>query len=256
MSKLHFLTFSNSDYMKMDSIKAQANEMEMFDFIYLYNEFDIKQYIEKHDIFIKNNKKGFGLWIWKPKIIDDILNKMNDNDILVYADTGIYVNKNGKERFKKYLELLKHKDMVTFSTSNKYKAQHYVKNDAVMSYYPQFSKEMSNYCYAGIILFKKTSNTIKFVKEWQELCENYHFLDNSPSIKYREHEEFMGNDNDNGLFNLCLSKFKIHHPIYPDEINLYNKRGVQVEHLNIDKTKINWNLLNKIPFQCRRIKPN
>ena len=152
--------------------------------------------------------------------------------------------------------MLKHKDMVTFSTSNKYKAQHYVKNDAVMSYYPQFSKEMSNYCYAGIILFKKTSNTIKFVKEWQELCENYHFLDNSPSIKYREHEEFMGNDNDNGLFNLCLSKFKIHHPIYPDEINLYNKRGVQVEHLNIDKTKINWNLLNKIPFQCRRIKPN
>ena len=74
--------------------------------------------------------------------------------------------------------------------------------------------------------------------------------------KYREHEEFMGNDNDNGLFNLCLFKFKIHHPIYPDEINLYNKRGVQVEHLNIDKTKINWNLLNKIPFQCRRIKPN
>ena len=36
----------------------------------------------------------------------------------------------------KNILILKHKDMVTFSTSHKYKAQHYVKNDAVMSYYP------------------------------------------------------------------------------------------------------------------------
>ena len=34
--------------------------------------------------------------------------------------------------------------------------------------------------------------------------------------------------------------------IFPDEINLYNDKGIQVEHLNIDKRRINWNILNKI----------
>ena len=38
--------------------------MEMFDEIYLYNEFDIQQYVEKHADFIKKIKKdlvyGYG----------------------------------------------------------------------------------------------------------------------------------------------------------------------------------------------------
>ena len=41
----------------------------------------------------------------KPKIILDTILKLPENDILVYADAGVYINKNGK-RFNEYISYL------------------------------------------------------------------------------------------------------------------------------------------------------
>ena len=37
---------------------------------------------------IINIKRGGGLWSWKPDVVYTTLNKMNENDILVYCDSG------------------------------------------------------------------------------------------------------------------------------------------------------------------------
>lgn len=97
--------------------------------------------------------------------------------------------------------------------------------------------------------------TINFIKDWLELCENYKFLDKSPSTKYKDKEYYRGNDCDNGLFNLCLSKYKIHFTITPDEINLYTSDGKQIAHTNINQKEADWSILNNIPFQIRRMTP-
>ena len=85
---LYFLTFANSNYMNTDRIANQAKEFELFNHIIQLNENDIKEYIDKHKNFIVDNPPGYGKWIWKPKIIYDTLLKINENDILFYADSG------------------------------------------------------------------------------------------------------------------------------------------------------------------------
>ena len=59
------------------------------------NETDIPEFIKKHSDFIKQNKMGYGRYIWKPKIILDTLLKTNENDIILYCDAGCYLNNKG-----------------------------------------------------------------------------------------------------------------------------------------------------------------
>jgi hypothetical protein len=256
--KLYFVTFANTDFMNLDRIINQAKDFNMFDYCLGLTEKDIPEFIEKHKEFIDCYNHGYGLWIWKPKIILDTLNKMNENDILLYCDAGMWLNSNGKSRFKEYMTLLNNKSIITFSSSYKYIAQYFVKNDAIMSYYPEFNNEYNISQYAGIMIIKKNAESIQLINDWLHLCENYYFLDKFPSIQYPELSHFRGNDCDNGLFNLCLSKHKtIYTTIYPDETNLYTSDGIQIVHA-IDKNnyhEIDWSQLDKMPFQCRRITP-
>jgi hypothetical protein len=252
--ELYFIAFANKSYMTTDRIANQAKEMNVFDKILQLTEDDISEYVEKHSNFIKSNPYGYGLFIWKPKVIYDTLLKMNNEDILVYCDAGTYVNKKGKDRFEFYIEQLNKHDMVVFSTSDNYKAQRYVKNDAIMAYYPEFNKEWTTACYAGLMIIKKTQKSLELIKDWLELCENYHFLDKSNIGKHKNLPHYIGNDCDNGLFNLCLAKYKIHFVVTPDEVNIY-AGGTQIAHTGKNQKEVDWSSLDHIPFQIRRMTP-
>ena len=251
--KFIFATFTNSSFMNSDRIAKQAKTFNIFDEIIQYTELDIPEFINKHQSFINSHPEGYGYYIWKPKIILDTLMKMEDDSILLYCDAGMYLNINGINRLHEYLENLKHTDIVTFSTNN-YKTKCYVKMDAIMNYYPEFITECveTNCVYAGVMIIKKCNKTINLINDWLMLCENYNFLDSSRSMYNNEPVHFIGNDKDNGLFNLCLEKHKISYKVFPDETNIYVNEK-QIHHIYIDVNTIDWSSLNDKPFQYRRL---
>ena len=250
-ARVHFITFANTGYMPPDRLVTEANRFG-FDTIRAMNEHDIPEFVEKHKEFIDSNSHGYGLWIWKPKIILDTLKSIAPCDILIYCDAGMHLNVKGLTRYYQYLQRLNTPavDMITFSTNDKYWAQQYCKADVAHHYYPEFLDRTDHYCYAGVMMLKNTSNTIRVISEWLELCENYHFIDGTSSQLYAERPDFAGQDCDNGLFNICLIKNGINAYIYPDETNIYDKYGNQAHMVSND-----WSSLDKFPFQCRRIRP-
>jgi len=258
-SKYYFLTFSNTSYMNSYRIAEQASNFNIFDKIFQLNENDIQEFIEKHKNFINNNPYGFGLFIWKPKVIYDTLLKLNDNDILIYCDAGIYLNINGKDRLNEYLlKLTDTKSILTFCTNENYLAKYYVKMDAIMNYFQEFNNKSDIACYAGLMIIKKNNLSLTLIKEWLDLCENYNFINKGCSNEYNEADYYQGNDCDNGLFNLCLSKHEdIVTKIFPDETNLYRDK-IQIAHcpdIMINSNSIDWSSLDRFPFQIRRMTP-
>jgi len=259
MSKKHFVTFCNKKYMSPNRIIEQAKSFNIFDEIKSLNEFDIKDYYKKHIRFIASNPIGFGLWIWKPKVIYDTLSQIDENDIMVYCDAGFHLNINGLERLKEYfIELQDDKCILTFGTSEIYHAREYVKMDAIMNYYPEMKDKLDISCYAGLMIIKKNVKSMQVIKEWVELCENYNYIDRNRSIYHNEAPFFQGNDCDNGLFNMCIAKHKkIVKKILPDETNLYIEKR-QIQHCPDYANKINnldWTSLDNYPFHCRRMTP-
>ena len=95
MAKINFLTFTNTNFMNSNRIAEQAKSFNIFHEIIQLNETHIPDFIDKHKEFIDTYSHGYGYFIWKPKIILDTLLKMNDDDILIYCDAGIYLNVNG-----------------------------------------------------------------------------------------------------------------------------------------------------------------
>jgi hypothetical protein len=245
--------------MNTDRIANQAREFNVFHRIIQANETFIKDYIQKHKNHINTNRYGYGFMIWKPKIIYETLHRMNENDILVWCDAGMYLNLNGKDRLNEYFLKLTNdndKSVLAFSTSDCYLSKQYVKMDAVMHYYPEFRNKMDVACYSGVMMIKKNVSSMTLINDWLDLCENYHFLDQSASLKYKEAKYFCGNDYDNGLFCLCLSKHEnIVAKIGHEETNVF-KNGIQLIHCpNINPKSIDWSSLDKFPLQCRRMTP-
>ncbi len=165
---------------------------------------------------------------------------MKDGEILFYCDAGFHLN-SGEEamkRFHDYISYLDNNEVVCFM--NHKSIGEFVKEDAIQFYYPDVNRKEKN-CYAGIMFIKKTENTLKMFWEWKNLCEQYCFIDTFPSRYFTE--ESVGNDCDNGLFNLVLQKHKdICKFIEPDEV--------------FPLTLGDWSSLMKFPFHAKRDRPN
>ena len=250
MPKQVFITFSNTTYMRPDRILKEAHAFGVFNQIVHYTEYSIPDFFNKHKLFMEQTP-GYGFWIWKPKIIMDMLSKIDYGDILVYADAGCHINKKGISRYYEYIDILKQdkNHMIVFDTSTNYRAENYVKRDAAMIYHPDFYNKSHQYSYASPIIIKKTDITIKLIYDWLSLCENYDFIDKSWSRWFPEINTYQGNDCDNGLFNLCLTKYNIACHIGAHETNIYHEDGSQ------NYTTYDWSSLDTYPLQNRRIVP-
>ena len=249
--RLEFATFANTAYMTTTRIIEEAKSFGVFDRIRAMTEHDIPSYIQSHQSFIDENPRGYGLYIWKPKVILDTLEQLADGDILVYCDAGLKLNVKGLPRFREYVERLQQPDihLLVFSANDLYVPQRYVKQDAVMYYFPEFNdtQRFCRYYYGGLMMLKKTEKTMMLIRDFLRLCETEWLLENSTTDTYPEVPKYQGNDGDSALFNLCLAKHAIHCDVYPDETNVYDSKGIQ------DYFTTDWSSLDAFPFQCRRL---
>jgi hypothetical protein len=247
--KLIFATFANTSYMSTSRIEEQAREFGVFDEIRGCTERTLpEEFFDTHKEFIKSNPIGYGRWIWKPKLVQTLLASMQDNDILVYCDAGMYLNRRGLPRFAEYVQhLTSGASIVAFSLNDNYLARHYACPDAVASYFPAFYDTPHRYCYAGVFLMKKTPDSLSLVNDWLAFCETYPYLLGESTAT---HPDYRGGDSDNGLFNICLAKYDSSVArVYPDETSVYFPNGDQFYNCP------DWSSLKDFPFQCRRIRP-
>lgn len=85
-----------------------ALNLNIFDEVIGYSENDISSELQRSSII--NEKRGGGLWSWKPDVILTTLNKMQDGDYLVYCDAGCTLY-NSKE-WNHYWKILENHDII------------------------------------------------------------------------------------------------------------------------------------------------
>ena len=100
-------------------LAKKAKAANWFEHVHVFNldliyELDPNWY-EKHKNFMLENPRGFGYWLWKPKIIQLMLDRIPEDDILVYQDAGNELNTQGEKRFKQYTELAFDYGLVAFN---------------------------------------------------------------------------------------------------------------------------------------------
>jgi hypothetical protein len=105
---LSFISYGNEKFAQSrERIRKEAEQMGCFNGqIKVYTPEDLSEEFKKAVGDILNETRGGGYWTWKPYIIMDMLTKLKDNDILVYADSGCTLHPEGIPRLKEYAEMI------------------------------------------------------------------------------------------------------------------------------------------------------
>ena len=102
---MNYLISFGDDYFnyKKQILKKQAESTGWFDGVIIHSPETLEEFFNQHKDFVTNSR-GYGYWIWKPYIINKMLTQINDNDILVYIDSGCHINitSESKNRFNEY----------------------------------------------------------------------------------------------------------------------------------------------------------
>jgi hypothetical protein len=210
--KKYLLTFCDSRLKRtLDRITNEAIQMNVFDKIFAYDETKLDEFfLNQHGQFIKNNKRGYGYWLWKSYlIIKTLKNEMNENDILVYVDGGCTFNINeiSKKRMNDYFEIVSQSNYGIISFELDHKEKLFTKNDLFLELECEDKKE-SFQLNATAIIMRKCDHVFKIMEKVFEIAtkNNYHFLDDSPSFSKNDNS-FIDHRHDQSIMSLIRKKY-------------------------------------------------
>lgn len=172
---------------KWNSLSAKI--LGKIDKIYQYNETKIdSEFLKKNKENIKYKNKGAGNFFWKPYIVNDVLNKINYGDFLVYADSGSLFLKNIKPLVN-FLEL-NNKDILCFKlplTEKQWtKRDTFILMDADTKEFKETPQILATY-----FLIKKSKFSVDFINKWKTYCCDSRILSDDSNV--------MGKNNDNSF---------------------------------------------------------
>lgn len=159
-----------------------------------------------------SNTRGYGFWQWKPIIILDALSKLDEGDIVGYIDSGNLIINNLDYIFN----ICNEKDIVLFDNrdgnykQDTHKNREWTKRDCFVlmdcdsERYYDASQVNASYQF-----YKKTPQTIKFLEEYKQYCDNDNIISDLPNIIYKNLPEFKDHRHDQSILSLMAIKHNI-----------------------------------------------
>lgn len=205
-----FITFGTSYNYKnsLERIKYEALLLNFYDEIFIYTENDFDEnYLEKNKDFMQNNK-GYGYWKWKSYFVKKTMEKMNDNDILVYADCGCHLVSNpiAIDRLDKYIKICTNVAQGNLAFQMCFPEKSYTKMDLFEALNENnISMKDSGQLVGGIFVLRKCEHTINLINEYYDLCNIHNLINDSPSILAND-SSFITHRHDQSLFSILRKK--------------------------------------------------
>ncbi|MCX2477767.1 hypothetical protein OQY15_01620 [Pedobacter sp. MC2016-15] len=201
--KKHIITYGDDAYRKQREFLAQtALSSQFFDNIRIFTPDDIgHEFIEQVEETIKMPKGG-GYWLWKPYIIKQTLDSIDEDDILVYCDAGCMVNDSGRKRFEEYLEMLRLSTTGTVDFELPLEEFRFTKKE-IFDYFDTPAESInSNQLMATVVLLRKCAHSVMLVNEWYETACDNPFLFTDEIIVNTQHPDYQANRYDQSVFSI------------------------------------------------------
>lgn len=228
-NKVVLLSFASSNMQNtLNRLRREAERCHFFDTVFTFSEldFDDDYWQENKDYF--QTQRGFGFWIWKPYLADQIMQRLQEGDILVYVDAGCKINKSGKELFDKYINSVNESPLGFVVFSNDCVEKEWDKGDVLDFMGVRDNAEIlnSSQIMGGVWLARKCCESSKLIQDWMNIThKKRHLVDDTSSISHNE-IGFVQNRHDQSIFSLLIKKSggAIVYPCSDVEVGGYNKQ--------------------------------
>lgn len=219
MNKI-FVTYSNELYAKSRDFAAKmAIKFGGFDRAVVYHPEDIDEKFRNQNSKILCQKRGAGLWLWKPySIYKALIEECEFGNILFYGDAGSFFLRDSSSL------LLSMKGEDIWLSNIPLVEKQYTKSLAfdLMNCNDNNIKDSAQ-IQANFICVRKSKSSVQFIKEWLDLCCCYDLIspDNDAS---NENEEFIAHRNDQSILSLLAKKYGIKPHLDPSQYGRYKMK--------------------------------
>lgn len=208
--KYWFVTFGDSR-MRCSArrIKNQAKQTNIFKKIFVLNEKNLSRKF-RHDFpQMKFGSRGYGYWVWKPRVILNVLKQMQNGETMLFCDIGCHINsKQVKELLTLFQKCEKSQSgILGFQSALKIMNERYWSKGDLLDYFLVRANckvlDTSQFA-SGLIFIQKRANTIQLIRDWLKVYyDNFHLVDDTPSISPNL-SEFRENRHDQSIFSILM----------------------------------------------------
>lgn len=208
--KKYLVNYSNNSHFnsQKENTKSSLN-IGGFDDVFSYNIQNIDDEFKLKNEKILSQSRGAGYWMWKPYIIKKALESINDNDILMYSDSGISFIKNIKE----IIDIMDDTEnkLLLFELEDIHPNKRWTKRDCFVLMDLDKEPYLSyNQLLASYILMRKNDFVINFINEWLEYAKDYRNITDSPNeCGLPNYNEFIDHRHDQSILSLLGRKYGI-----------------------------------------------
>ena len=255
-SKIFLCAFASPDlFLSKRRFYNQAKFLNFYQGIKIYtkHELSIKTLKIIESYLSKNNRRGYGYWIWKPEIILNSLRQIPENSILQYSDIGCHFNKMGISKLFYYQDMCDENNILSFQYFDplikklnfnypNYLEHQYTKADLMKYFNLDFNHTHMNTAqlWSGTFFIKKNLKNIEFLKQWLKAFKDMSLIDDSISV-LKNHKNFIEHRHDQSVFSL-LCKLN----------NIFTLSVYENCEWSLDNKGRNWDHLIDCPIQARR----
>jgi len=182
----YYISYATNNWMKSQAL-AESKAYEFgADKVINYTPKDIDRGFIQDNIKILSNKKGGGLWLWKPYIILKTLHSMNYGDKIIYCDSGMCAIDNLDYMF----DLVSDSDIALFQVHEK-KIKDWTHERCLEIFECNSEiKEKEQVCGAPQV-YKKTNNTLNFVRQMLKSCKDYQAISDFGDPNHRHDQSIL-----------------------------------------------------------------
>jgi hypothetical protein len=175
---IYHVTYADSQMSKSAMLAQKSALKHGCNFSVFMNEKSISAEFYNLNKSILDQNRGAGYWLWKPYVINKMLNRIKENEYLVYTDAGV--------EFVNDISILINKmDQNVFIFGNNYSHYDWCKADVIKTILPDWQYEYINdkrQVQASVIIVKNTEASRIFIGKWLKYCQIDHFITDSQSF--------------------------------------------------------------------------
>lgn len=199
-----FITYADQPFRPAGNrIVREAERTGQFDSARCYGPTDVSPELARTDVF--HEKRGGGYWSWKPDVVAQTLARLDDGDVLVYADAGCELI-GGSEWFR-YWKILESHDLIAqkiFQRIERWSRQ------TLLDEFPEtlLPRLRAPQFMATVLILKKTSFTVSLIDEWRRLMIDQPELyrDVTETERARERPAFQESRHDQSILTALIYK--------------------------------------------------
>jgi len=210
---IHFITYGNHVFENAKNrLIQQARDFYPFKSIKGYGPDDLPEEFKQQFNTILNMKRGAGYWIWRPIILKQKLDEMNENEVLIYLDAGCHLNKQGMKRFNEYINMLEQSDcgIMSFQMSGNKgpggfeKEKRWTTKEIFNYFNVDINSDISNsgQYLGGILVLKKNKHLMDLMDLFIKTVYDYPLMFTDYYNNINQHHEFKENRHEQSVFSI------------------------------------------------------